>query len=210
MKRVFLLILISGIISVSCKKDESEDNQTPTPTPSADYMQLEVGNYWVYQWYNIDSSGNESLMAKSDSSIITGDTLIGGRTYFKKLIVQNENYVEFLRDSIGYLVDHGGMVRFSDHDFTKILRIEEIVPDVATIEFQMANQDSLISISLGTYPTYNFRGTVYPMNPQYPYGINYTHNFYADGMGLIKTSSYYFSNPNLRVERRLVSFGNNQ
>lgn len=206
MKRVFLLILITGIISTSCKKDDPEEN--PTPLPTADYMQLKVGNYWVYQWYNVDSSGNANPMANSDSSIITADTLIGGRTYYKKLIVQNENFVEFLRDSNGYLVDHMGMVRFSDHDFSKILRVEEIVPDVATIEYQMANQDSLISISLGTYPTYNFRGTVSPMDPQYPFGINYTHNFYADGMGLIKTSSYYFSNPNLRVERRLVRYGN--
>lgn len=206
MKRVLFLILITGMISISCKKDDPEED--PTPLPTADYMQLKVGNYWVYQWYNVDSSGNANPIATSDSSIITADTLIVGRTYFKKLIVQNENFVEFLRDSNGYLVDHMRMVRFSDHDFTKILRVEEIVPDVATIEYQMANQDYLISIPLGTYPTYNFRGTVSPMDPQYPFGINYTHNFYADGMGLIKTSSYYFSNPNLRVERRLIRHGN--
>ena len=208
MKRVLLLILITGIISVSCKKDDPEEN--PTPLPTADYMQLKVGNYWVYQWYQVDSSGNATLMNKSDSSIITGDTIIGGHTYFKKLSLQDENHIGFIRDSNGYLVDYMGMIFFSDHDFTKILRIEEIVPDVATTEYRMANKDSLISISLGTYPTYNFRGTVYPLDPQYPHGINYTHNFYADGMGLIKTSSYYFSNPNLRIERRLVKFGNNQ
>lgn len=208
MKRVILLLAVFGMIITSCKKDNTENQLVPVP--EADYMQLEIGNYWVYQWYNIDTSGNESLIARYDSSIITADTLIGGRKYFKKLIIQNVNHVEFLRDSNGYLVDHGGMIRFSDHDFTKILRIMEIVPDIATIEYQMANPDSLISISLGNFPTYNFRGTVYAMDPQHPLGINYTHNFYADGMGLIKTSSYYFSNPNLRVERRLVSFGNHQ
>lgn len=206
MKRVFLIIALVGLVFTSCKKDDTETQLIPIP--EADYMQLEIGNYWVYQWYNIDSAGNESMMAKLDSSIITADTLIGGRTYFKKLYVQDENYVEFLRDSNGYLVDYMGMIKFSDHDFTKILRVEEIILDLATIEYQMANKDSLISISLGTYPTYNFRGTVIPLNPQYPYGINYTHNFYADGMGLIKTSSYYFSNPNLRVERRLIRYGN--
>jgi len=206
MKRVLLLILAIGMISASCKKDDSDENSTPLPTP--DFMQLKVGNFWVYQWYNIDSSGNENMMAKLDSSIITTDTLIGGMTYFKKLYVQDENYIEYLRDSNGYLVEHKGMVKFSDHDFTKVLCIVEIIPNLATIEYQMANKDSLISISLGTYPTYDYRGTVYPLNPQYPYGINYTHNFYADGMGLIKTSNYYFSNPNLRVERRLVRYGN--
>lgn len=206
MKRVFLILTLIGLGITSCKKDDSENKLTPIP--ASDYMQLEIGNYWIYEWYNIDSSGNANLMATSDSSIISGDTLIRGLVFYKKLIFQNENYAEFIRDSSGYLVDHEGIIRFSDHDFTNILLVKEIIPDLATVEYQMANKDSLISISLGTYPTYDFRGTVIPLNPQYPYGINYTHNFYADGMGLIKTSSYYFSNPNLRVERRLIRYGN--
>lgn len=209
MKRVLLLFALTGMIITSCKKDDSQENQTP-PVPDKDFMQLKIGNYWVYQWYNIDTVGNEYPSTMPDSSIITGDTLIGGTTFFKRLITQNQTHVEFIRDSNGYLVDHMNVIRFSDHDFSKVLRVEEILPDIATIEYQMANPDSLISISLGTFPTYDFRGTVYPLDPQYPHGINYTHNFYADGMGLIKTSTYYLSNPKLRVERRLIRFGNIQ
>jgi hypothetical protein len=52
------------------------------------------------------------------------------------------------------------------------------------------------------------RGKVISLDPQYPHGINYTHYFYADGMGQIKTSSYFYSAPHLRMERRLISFGN--
>ena len=76
MKRVFLLAMILAVFTASCKK---EDSETPlTPVPQEDYLQLKVGNFWVYEGYKVDSLGNEiPTTYLTDSLIIIGDTNIG-------------------------------------------------------------------------------------------------------------------------------------
>jgi hypothetical protein len=206
MKRVVLLVVIATMIIVSCKKNDSENELKPVQT--SNYMQLKIGNYWVYEKYTIDSAGIENpVWGDPDSSIITGDTMIDNTMYFTKLSANNGN-ISFLRDSNGYLVNLAGEVLFSENDFSNIIRIDTIGPGLAYIEYMMHDDDSSINIPLGTYPVIEMRGKVISLDPQYPHGINYTHYFYADGMGQIKTSSYFYSAPHLRMERRLISFGN--
>jgi len=205
MKRVFLFATILGLFAISCTKDNSDENLNPTTT--IDYTQLITGNYWVYAWYQMDSSCNVSLMNKLDSIIITGDTNINGNIYYKRYSV-DQSYVVYLRDSSGYLIDLEGKILFSSNDFSNILRVDTIAQNMAYIEYKMLAEDTSISVPLGTYPALNFRGRVVPLKPDYPHGIQYTYYFYADGLGMIKSSTYYFSNPYLRVERRLKNFGN--
>ena len=118
MKRVFFITAFIGLLAVSCTKENSENNLNPLPT--SDYMQLKIGNYWVYEWYRLDSLGNEIPTSEADSSIITGDTNISGKLYYKMLSTKS-SHISYLRDSIGYLVDMDGRVLFSDHDFTNII-----------------------------------------------------------------------------------------
>jgi hypothetical protein len=205
MKRVFLIIVLSGIFFTSCKKDETQENP-PTQT-TADYIQLKLGNYWVYERYNIDTLGNETTSGLSDSLVITSDTLIRGYTYFKKLDVR-QNHASYLRDSSGYLVDHLGNILFSNDDFNNILRLDTIGPGLAVIEYEMAEGDTMISIPLGNYQCLDFKGKVTPLQSNYPHGIQYTYYFWADGLGMIKSNSYYFSNPLLRTGQKLIAFGN--
>lgn len=206
MKRVVLLVVIATMISVSCKKNDSENELKSVQT--SDYMQLKIGNYWVYEKYTIDSAGVENpVWGEADSSIITGDTMINDMKYFKKFSVNNEN-MSFLRDSSGYLVNLEGEVLFSENDFSNIIRIDTVGPGLAYIEYMMHNEDSSVSVPIGTYPVIEMRGKVISLDPQYPHGINYTHYFYSDGIGLIKSSYYFYSAPHLRMERRLISFGN--
>ena len=205
MKRVLLLMLFIGMITYSCKKDDPEENLKPFP--AADYMQLKIGNYWVYQSYQLDSAGNENPMSNVDSLIIIGDTTINGYKYFKKLSVLHD-HVSYMRDSNGYLVDHLGKVFFSEHDFTNILRVDTIGPGLALAEYSMHEGDTLVNTPIGSFQSMEFRGKITAFDPQYPYGPQYTYSFYADGAGLVKSSYYLFYNPSLRVGQNLVSFGN--
>ena len=207
MKRVFFITALIGLLAVSCTKENSENNLNPLPT--SDYMQLKIGNYWVYEWYRLDSLGNEIPTSEADSSIITGDTNISGKLYYKMLSTKS-SHISYLRDSIGYLVDMDGRVLFSDHDFTNIIRTDSIGPGLALVEYMMYDNDSTITAPIGNYPTIELRGKVIPLDPQYPHGINYTHYFYAEGLGMIKSSNYYFSAPHMRVGQRLTNFGNTE
>lgn len=205
MKRVLILISLITIILTSCKKENTESNLIPIP--KADYMQLEVGNYWIREFFQSDTLGNEIATSIRDTATIVGDTNIAGNIYFKKYSTHGSHF-SYIRDSSGYLVNLSGEILFSDHDFGNIIRIDTIAPGVAYINYRMLDNDSLIIVPEGEYQCIEMRGEVNPINPQYPHGVNYTHYFYADGVGQVKTSSFYYSSPDKRVGYKLLSFGN--
>ncbi len=99
---LFCIILLS-----SCKKDK--DNPSPEPTPVPEYAALKVGNYWVYETYFTNAQGATSVTEYYDSTFIEKDTLINGKTYFKK-VVQSQLFpsVSFWREENGVLVDQLG------------------------------------------------------------------------------------------------------
>ena len=117
MKRALLFLAIIGLIFTSCKKDDTAENQS-LPEPTKDYMQLKIGNYWVYHRHMMDT--NKSSIDEIDSLVITGDTTINSKQYFKKTSYL-QGGTSYLRDSNGYLVNHLGKILFSDHDFGTVL-----------------------------------------------------------------------------------------
>jgi len=68
---VFLLLL-----TLSCSNEEVSPNKTIVT-----YMNLEIGNYWVYEWVEIDDLGAASPLNQRDSVFIEKDTIIDGKTY---------------------------------------------------------------------------------------------------------------------------------
>jgi len=202
MKRIILLIAVIGLFS-SCNKDNPENNLEPIP--AKDYMQLEIGNYWVYHRHMVDT--NKMSIDEIDSLVITGDTSINGKQYFKKTSYL-QGGTSYLRDSNGYLVNHLGEILFSDHVFGTVLRTDSIGPGLAVAEYSMIEGDTTIDVPSGSYKALDFRGTVTAIDPNYPHGINYTYYFYADGFGMIKSSTYFFMAPHLRIEQELLEFGN--
>ncbi|HSG68453.1 MAG TPA: hypothetical protein VK994_07095, partial [Bacteroidales bacterium] len=156
--------------------------------------------------YNVDLQGNEIVSGSTDSLVITGDTLIREILYYKKVDTR-QNHTSYLRDSSGYLVDHLGNIMFSDHNFTDVLRQDTIGPGLAVIDYKMMVGDTMISIPMGDYQCLDFRGMVTPLQPAYPHGTQYTYYFWADGLGMIRSDAYYYSNPALRTGQKLKAFG---
>ena len=205
MKRVMIMLTLLTILFTACKKENSETELKPIP--ETDYMQLKIGNYWVYEWYHLDSSGNETINGTIDSCIIIGDTNIRDHQYFKQTFTYQAHTV-YLRDSSGYLINHSGKVIFSNHDFSNIIREDTIGPGLAIATYRMTDNDTTITVPIGTYPVIDFKGKVTALDPQSPHGTHYVHYFYADGLGMIKSSVYYYSAPSLRTGKRLTKFGN--
>ena len=205
MKRALITLSLLTILLTGCKKDNSETVLKPISEP--DYLQLEIGNYWVYEWYHLDQDGNESFDGTIDSCIIIGDTSINGYQYFKQHYTYLPHTV-YLRDSSGYLIDLRGKVLFSTHDFTNIIREDTIGPGLAIATYMMTDNDTAITVPYGTYSVIDFKGTISALDPQSSHGTQYVHYFYADGLGMIKSSVYYYSAPSLRTGKRLTNFGN--
>ena len=93
---------------ISCKK---ENLLAPVGhTYILDYSPLKIGNYWVYEYYDVDTiQGTNQLMDRIDSVFVSGDTTINQKQYFVQKtfsllpsqIIESAN---FIRDSSGYSI----------------------------------------------------------------------------------------------------------
>jgi len=210
-----LTLLVLLLFIISCKKDKTE----PAPAPVSyalqysDYSQLKVGNYWVYQTYQVDSLGNSTCMYSLDSCFVEKDTLINGHIYFK---VYRNYYVPFLinlyiRDSLHYVVDAGGNILFSSQDFTTVFdhyyTTASFSDTAAEVVAKMEDPNLLVTIEAGTFLTCDYRLTYY-MYPNWSANGNprIRHTRYARDIGIVmETLPIYFGNPNY-IERRLLRY----
>jgi len=204
------------IISYSCKKDKKEE-PAPTPITYPNYSQLKVGNYWIYQLFNVDSLGNSTPTNDYDSCFIEKDTIINGYTYFKMLKPENGNgpnyYTSFIRDSLHYLVNSKGQKLFSSIDSLSILDTYyfsyyyNVLDTVCKVVSKMTNRNNAVNTPAGTFITLNYNETYY-MYPHYTSGGNprYKNTRYAENIGIvIETLPFYTGYP-IYVERRLVRY----
>jgi hypothetical protein len=215
MKHLFCFLISIMLLSIlfSCKKDEPETINTKTTPIFYNYTQLEVGNYWIYQRYIVDSSGNATATELYDSCYIEKDTAINNKTYFKYV---RPNYPgdpgsTFVRDSSNYLVNHDGKILFSSDNFTDILNDYYIIVSnndtVCRVQEYMTDKDLVIETPAGQFTTSSFRSS-YNLYPNYsPFGSHReTNTRYSLNVGIVsEILPFFIGNPNY-TERRLVRF----
>jgi len=202
----FLLILIN-----SCSKVEEIDT-SPQET-HLQHFPLKTGNYWIYQHYEIDTSGEEKKISTIDSVVITGDTIINDLTYYVlsgTFIGEPFIVLDILRDSSGYLVNHKGQIKFSEDNFKDTLLTTNVTfgdSTLTTINFKMERQDEPITVPAGTFDNVlNYKGTIkfYGLNNPFYKDKNI---FYAKDVGKILDTYYWISRAKRkRYERRLIRY----
>lgn len=210
-KLLFLLSMIT--LLVSCDKEDS--NSISDPIKPKNYFPLNIGNYWVYKNYEIDTLGNEKERNIADSIVITRDTIINSNQYFileGNLFSNYSNTLrvqDILRDSSGYIVNRKGQIWFSTDNFTDTL-ISEVVPSnndtLYTISYKMEKPTQQVSAPAGVFEVLNYKGTVTtPKKIPRIKNPRYMNNFYANNVGKVLASYFYSSSPNT-IERRLVRY----
>lgn len=203
-----LALMISAILLIySCEKnDYSNENK------KLEYFPMAVGNYWIYEEYQIEKDLTETKSSTFDSLSISKDTIINGNHYFKvectyKIIpILRPNYY---RDSSGYLVDLEGRIHFAQNNFTDTLyRRTEGNSDnpYCTITVKMEHVNNKITVPAGSFDVLNFKTTVI-INPDYQNEWNprYFDNYYSKNVGII-TDSYSYLSQNFTVEKRLIRY----
>lgn len=215
-KTLFLSLIIMASLMYSCKKDNdvepTSDDQTEV---YPNYSMLSVGNYWVYQQFDIDSSGTATSTSTYDSCYVEKDTIINSKTYFK--VVKPRAYfpaeveISFLRDSLDCIVNSNGKVLFSSENYSNNLWSSYFLAQpndtVCQIILKMADINMPVTVPLGTYTTMNAKET-YLMYPNWSSaGNTRIRNFkYAENIGLVvETLPFFASLPNY-VERRLIRY----
>jgi hypothetical protein len=207
MKRsVILICAILSIFVMSCKKSSNDT----TTVPAADYYQLKVGNYWIYQAYKIDSNGVGIPQSYFDSAHIEKDTIIRGYTYYKfwqspLALPGGQQLHSYVRDSSGFLVNNLGYRFCSVSDFT-----DTLVFDTANIPYfigygKMTGKDSAVTIPAGTFQSITIRLKVIPLKPEDSLPIRYSYDVYGKNVGKIKSHSFFYYGGE-QFEARLVRF----
>jgi hypothetical protein len=203
------VLIITTILITSCSKDSNT-----SPGPAFDYTPMNVGNYWVYQRFDIDSAGNGTSTSVFDSVYIEKDTVTVAGTYYKMIApdpFSSVPVVSYIKDSLTYLVDINGNILFSSFDFTTIFS-ESIIPGpnndtIAYITRKMEDKNVSIVTPAGTFTTSDSRVT-YFMGDGWTFAGSprLRHHKYAPNIGLVvETLPFYVSMPTY-VERRIVRY----
>ncbi len=216
LKKVLVLIIAIATI-ISCEKEEVDEIPIIIPE-SIRYTALEVGNYWVYKHYFIDTSGVETESSIVDSVVISRDTIINDNKFF---IVEGTNYpysfgawgiIDILRDSSGYLVNNTGNIKFALDNFQDTLvnmAGMELEDTIYTLSYIMEEPGSPVTVPAGTFNVINYKGTV-KYNDVMPGIINprYLNTYYAENIGKVLDTYYFYDSPFI-CEKRLVRYNIN-
>jgi len=207
MKQLFVVV-ITFFILTSCQKENSTELQP-------NYLPLKIGNYWIYQYFVIDYLGNETELAKIDSVVIIGDTIINNNRYFifegDNHTVPVRNIVDILRDSSGYIVDNHGKIQFSNNNFTDTLNFRFGTccenDTIFIISYTMERPNYNVSVPAGTFNVLNYKGTFYSPIDLVPLGFEnpfYFNTYYADKIGKISQNQIY--SERVLHDKRLIRY----
>ncbi len=198
---LFLFAILGLLIFNACER--SADPTSPTP----DYYQLKPGNYWVYQIQEIQNDTSVQISPYTDSVYIEKDTLINEINYSKLRGTNwmHSPYTNYLRDSLGYLIDQNGHVYFSvdnNRDTLYAFNIQNIV----RIAYKMDMDDSLVSVPAGSFNCLFSRCTVTLLYPSMNRLTRTQGEFRADGIGLIMSSAVNAGEGNYRIKHKLLRY----
>lgn len=219
-------LLIMTSIFYSCKKDEeqplSKKNEEPPVSNRSqeevkypDYSALKVGNYWIYERFDVDENGNATSQNLYDSCYIKEEVVINDKNYFKVYrsmpYTGDDGVFTLLRDSLHYIVSSKGEIQFSSQDFSNNLLVGYIMgtetDTIAKIVRKMTDKDVTVSTGAGGFITSRVTQTHY-MYPKWAvYGsVRSITTAYAENVGIVlERLPFYIGTPKY-VERRLVRY----
>ncbi|WP_299111786.1 hypothetical protein [uncultured Winogradskyella sp.] len=209
MKRIVYLCFFAILLS-SCATDNDDNLQNS----DSNFYALTVGNEWVYKNYKYNpETQNYDDTGVVDSVRIIGTETINDNTYYKfrRLTTGNEEgitlcnpngeHFELLRDSLGYLIYDGGMIKYANNDFAERTLSEQ---DWGTVYDQLIALDNEITIEAGTFDSTYTQRYAMLTNGEQANGLD--HFYYADGFGLIYDTSSLVAEDIPRIVRRLDSY----
>lgn len=209
MKRFAFFILILAIGFSSCKKDDSDPDPNPTPTESVlQYFPLSVGNYWIYETSNCDSTWTECHIIKNDTVRITKDTLIGNKKYFKIESTNSLNYhgPSFLRDSLDYIINSFGDIIMSHTDFDTKFGEEYIVNQDTIYHWYVQMQEEYFDVQVpaGDFNCLDKKLSFFRYQENFEHEFN-THCFYAKNIGPIY-HNWIYASTTAGIKQELIGF----
>lgn len=209
----FVVITIS-----SCQKHDPTPDETSLKSV---YLPLTVGNYWIYEHFEVESNGNETKLSFQDSLVITKDTLINGYKYFvlegvKYPFTNQWSVIDIIRDSSKNLVNAEGRILFSENNFSDTLfKFSDFFSNGDTIYslyFMMQKPNSPVTVPAATLNVLNYNGFL-KLFYYSEGGVNVVYKdlntYYAPNIGRVLLTYSFYSEIDKKIERRLVRYNIN-
>jgi hypothetical protein len=212
----------------SCKKDKKTEpdsqteDQTPA-TPAPNYSALKVGNYWIYERFEVDEFGISSSLNIIDSCYIEKDTIVNGQKYFKYVqpqIVSSDPTIPsvshtsgYMADSLTYIVSYPGSIftpySYLDTNFIIGSFVQFSGADALyTTCTKMTDKGTMYTTPAGTFKivnektTYTFANNFLSCNQK----TRYINRRRAENIGIVFQDFPFFSSMCKHWDRRLIRY----
>ena len=183
MKALFLFLVIL-VVSTEFACTESSNPCVPKRT-SGPLVPLVVGNQWVYHVITFDEQGNITSNSTYDTNRVISDTLIQGERWF------------FYYGLFEYCVNR------SDGLWVRGYLTPDSLTDYLAYKFPGEKGDTNILSSNVIVSTDTVISTEYGCFHTYEYVVDdagiQAHNFFAPGIGLIKSEGWYKFTPPYKI-----------
>ena len=206
------MFFITGVLLLAA----CNENPDTVLQPPHDYFPLSVGNYWIYDHYEVMETGEETLTGRRDSIYIEKVKLIGSDVYY---IIKGSRFLcghfftsqdyQVIRDSSGYLINENGSVFMSSVCFGETLNeFADTMPDGDTLYsgiYSMQTEPAEVSVPAGSFDVINCRVkiTVFEEDER---KVRYSDNLFAEDVGEVLDSYFYLSQTDRHYEKRLVCY----
>lgn len=202
MKSIFLSMMGLTAILCACNKENAPQ---PQSSSEPNYSQLRVGNYWIYEQYQIqDSDSSETLLNTYDSCYVVKDTVIRNNRYYKMYKPDGFSDYVYLRDSLDYIINEQGYKIFSSKDFTNNL-FSTVSYDLNNdtmvyIWIKMTDRNFTTNVAAGSFTTICAKKTI-----KFVYE-KYMTTRYAKNVGIVTETLLAYASATTHTERRLIRY----
>ncbi|NQY29446.1 MAG: hypothetical protein HRT69_08240 [Flavobacteriaceae bacterium] len=216
MKHILFISLIV-ILLASCNDDSGSLPLPIQNNVTSNFYALTVGNTWEYKYYQRNSNGNFIDTGVVDAVEITNTVNLNNNIYyeFKTITSGNDNpssnynhslnetgeKTELLRDSLGYLINEVGSIKYTHSDYNERLTDTE---SFGTYHFMLVEDPVDVTTQAGSFYCLDAHTYVKDTNGNLLPSLDHTN--YSDGFGLIFSTMSYVSYSEHFIEKRLNTY----
>ncbi len=208
MSKIKILLLFS-ILGMAACSNQDDENCTPNLI-TYNYLPANDSSWWAYAIYTVDTNGIRNLFAR-DTLRTLEETTLNGQTYMEyygSLWLYTSPVSTFLmRDSANHLVYGDGTIVLPYLNFTD--SFNRTYENGALVSFsQLIADTEPTTVPAGTFTTVDFRGSRFRQpTPFCADSIGYHPNQFAENVGLVRATYWYFSTGGCSyIERVLESY----
>jgi len=210
------------LLLISCNDDSGSLPLQNLNKPESNFYSLTVGNTWEYKYYqrNADGTGAFVNTGVVDVVEITNSVNLNNTIYyeFKTTTTGNDNSsanynsflnetgekTELLRDSLGYLINELGSVKYINNDYNEHITDTQAI---GTYHFKLVETPVTIVTEAGNFNCLNAHTYIKDINNDVLPALD--HINYSDGLGLVFSTMSYASQPLHFIEKRLNTYNVN-